>query len=158
MTAIIHNPELVVLDEPFSGLDPVNTEILKNIIINLVKEGKYVIMSAHQMVTIEEFCRDILILNKGKTVLQGNLKDIKEGYPANRVEIDVKQDIRNYLKEFDLEIENETNNNYIIKLKEEEKAHQLLNKLVIDGIKVDKFEIKKPTLNDIFIEKVEETN
>ena len=61
MTAVIHNPELVVLDEPFSGLDPVKTEILKNIIINLVKDGKYIIMSAHQMATIEEFCSDILI-------------------------------------------------------------------------------------------------
>jgi len=156
MTAIIHNPELVVLDEPFSGLDPVNTEILKNIIIDLIKNGKYVIMSAHQMATIEEFCSDILILNKGKTVLQGNLKEIKEIYPANRVEIDVKQDITSYIKEFDLEIENETNNNYIIKISDEEKAHKLLNKLIIEGIKVDKFEIKKPTLNDIFIEKVGE--
>ena len=154
MTAIIHNPELVVLDEPFSGLDPVNTEILKNIIINLIKNGKYVIMSAHQMATIEEFCSDILILNKGKTVLQGNLKEIKESYPANRVEINVKQDISNYIKEFNLEIETETNNNYIIKIKDEEKAHNLLNKLIVEGIKVDKFEIKKPTLNDIFIEKV----
>ena len=156
MTAIIHNPELVVLDEPFSGLDPVNTEILKNIIIDLIKNGKYVIMSAHQMATIEEFCSDILILNKGKTVLQGNLKEIKETYPANRVEIDVKQDIRNYINEFELEIETETNNNYVIKITDEEKAHQLLNRLIADGIRVDKFEIKKPTLNDIFIEKVGE--
>ena len=156
MTAIIHNPELIVLDEPFSGLDPVNTEILKNIIINLVKNGKYIIMSAHQMATIEEFCSDILILNKGKTVLQVNLKEIKEKYPANRVEIDVKQDIKNYIKEFELEIENETNNNYIIKISDEEKAHKLLNKLVTSGINVDKFEIKKPTLNDIFLEKVGE--
>lgn len=156
MTAIIHDPELVVLDEPFSGLDPVNTEILKNIIINLVRNGKYVIMSAHQMATIEEFCSDILILNKGKTVLQGNLKEIKETYPANRVEIDVKQDITTYIKEFGLEIENEANNNYIIKISEEEKAHKLLNKLITSGIEVDKFEIKKPTLNDIFIEKVGE--
>ncbi len=156
MTAIIHDPELVVLDEPFSGLDPVNTEILKNIIINLVKNGKYVIMSAHQMATIEEFCSDILILNKGKTILQGNLKQIKETYPANRVEIDVKQDIENYIKEFDLKIENVANNNYIIEINEEEKAHRLLNKLISTGIKVDKFEIKKPTLNDIFIEKVGE--
>ena len=156
MTAIIHNPELIVLDEPFSGLDPVNTEILKNIIINLVKNGKYIIMSAHQMATIEEFCSDILILNKGKTVLQWNLKEIKEKYPANRVEIDVKQDIKNYIKEFGLEIENETNNNYIIKISDEEKAHKLLNKLVTSGINVDKFEIKKPTLNDIFLEKVGE--
>lgn len=156
MTAIIHDPELVVLDEPFSGLDPVNTEILKNIIIDLIKNGKYVIMSAHQMATIEEFCSDILILNKGKTVLQGNLKEIKETYPANRVEIDTKQDIKNYIKDFELEIETETNNNYIIKISDEEKAHKLLNKLVADGINIDKFEIKKPTLNDIFIEKVGE--
>ena len=118
MNAIIHNPELVVLDEPFSGLDPVNTEILKNIIIDLVKNGKYVIMSAHQMATIEEFCSDILILNKGKTVLQGNLKQIKETYPANRVEIDVKQDIDTYIKEFNLEIENVANYNYVIKINE----------------------------------------
>lgn len=156
MTAIIHDPELVVLDEPFSGLDPVNTEILKNIIIDLIKNGKYVIMSAHQMATIEEFCSDILILNKGKTVLQGNLKEIKETYPANRVEIDTKQDIKNYIKDFELEIETETNNNYIIKISDEEKAHKLLNKLILDGVNVDKFEIKKPTLNDIFIEKVGE--
>lgn len=156
MTAIIHDPELVVLDEPFSGLDPVNTEILKNIIIDLVKKGKYVIMSAHQMATIEEFCSDILILNKGETVLQGNLKEIKKAYPANRVEIDVKQNIDSYIKEFDLEIENVTNNNYIIKINEEEKAHKLLNRLINVGIEVDKFEIKKPTLNDIFIEKVGE--
>ena len=156
MNAIIHNPELVVLDEPFSGLDPVNTEILKNIIIDLIKNGKYVIMSAHQMATIEEFCSDILILNKGKTVLQGNLKEIKETYPANRVEIDTKQDIKNYIKDFELEIETETNNNYIIKISDEEKAHKLLNKLILDGVNVDKFEIKKPTLNDIFIEKVGE--
>lgn len=156
MTAIIHDPELVVLDEPFSGLDPVNTEILKNIIIDLIRNGKYIIMSAHQMATIEEFCSDILILNKGKTVLQGNLKEIKEKYSANRVEIDVKQDIESYIKELNLEIEIETNNNYVIKISDEEKAHKLLNKLVADGINIDKFEIKKPTLNDIFIEKVGE--
>lgn len=156
MTAIIHNPELVVLDEPFSGLDPVNTEILKNIIINLVKNGKYVIMSAHQMATIEEFCSDILILNKGKTVLQGNLKEIKKQYPSNRVKINVDNDIKTYIKEFDLEIENEANNNYIIKITDEEQAHKLLNRIINAGIKVDKFEIMKPTLNDIFIEKVGE--
>ncbi len=156
MTAIIHNPELVVLDEPFSGLDPVNTEILKNIIINLVKNGKYVIMSAHQMPTIEEFCSDILILNKGKTVLQGNLKEIKKQYPSNRVKINVDNDIKTYIKEFDLEIENEANNNYMLKITDEEQAHKLLNKIINVGIKVDKFEIMKPTLNDIFIEKVGE--
>ena len=70
--------------------------------------------------------------------------------------MDVKQDITSYIKELGLEIENEANNNYIIKLTDEEKAHELLNKLITSGVKVDKFEIKKPTLNDIFIEKVGE--
>ena len=156
MTAVIHNPELVVLDEPFSGLDPVNTELLKNIIIDLVKNGKYVIMSAHQMATIEEFCSDILILNKGKTVLQGNLREIKESYPANRVKIETNKNIDEYVKKSELEIENETNNDYTIKISDENKAHELLKKLIDNEVIVNKFEIMKPTLNDIFIEKVGE--
>lgn len=154
MTAIIHDPELIVLDEPFSGLDPVNTEILKNIIIDLVKEGKYIIMSSHQMSSIEEFCTDILILNKGKTVLKGNLKEIKEGYKANRLEISTDKNIDEYIKNFNMDIEFSKNNEYSVKIDSEENAHQLLEKLVGDHIVVNKFEIKKPTLNDIFIEKV----
>ena len=106
MTCVIHNPELVVLDEPFSGLDPVNTEILKNIIINLVKKGKYIIMSAHEMHTIEEFCTDILILNKGKTVLKGNIKDIKKTYKANRLVIETEEDITKIIENKKLTIEN----------------------------------------------------
>ena len=156
MTAIIHNPELIVLDEPFSGLDPVNTEVLKNIIIELISKGKYIIMSAHQMSVIEEFCSDILILNKGKTVLKGNLKEIKDSYKANRIEISADKDIKQYIEELSLEVEIEKNNDYIIKIDDEQKAHKLLNKLVENNINITKFEIKKPTLNDIFIEKVGE--
>ena len=154
MTAIIHNPELIVLDEPFSGLDPVNTEILKNVIIDLVKQGKYIIMSSHQMASIEEFCTDILILNKGKTVLKGNLKEIKEGYKANRLELITDKNVDEYIKEFNMDIEFSKNNEYSIKIDSEEKAHELLQKLVDNKIQISKFEIKKPTLNDIFIEKV----
>ena len=156
MTAVIHNPELLVLDEPFSGLDPVNTEILKNIIINLVKEGKYIIMSAHQMSTIEQFCSDILILNKGKTVLQGNLRKIKEGYPANRLKIQTNEQIDTYIEKLKLEKEINNNNDYIIKIENENQAHELLKELVKNEVTVNKFEIMKPTLNDIFIEKVGE--
>ena len=156
MTAIIHNPELIVLDEPFSGLDPVNTEILKNVIIELVNQGKYIIMSSHQMASIEEFCKDILILNKGKTVLKGNLKEIKEGYNANRLEIITDKNIDNYIKEYNMKIEFSKNNEYSIEIDSEENAHQLLKALVENKILVDKFEIKKPSLNDIFIEKVGE--
>lgn len=156
MTALIHNPELVILDEPFSGLDPVNTDLIKNIIIELVKNGKYVIMSAHQMATIEEFCSDILILNKGITVLQGNLKEIRESYPANRLKVDVNKNIDDLVKECNLQIENEIDNNYVLTLDDEKKAHNLLNKIVLGGIVVTRFEIMKPTLNDIFVEKVGE--
>ena len=156
MTAVIHNPELLVLDEPFSGLDPVNTELLKNIIINLVKEGKSIIMSAHQMSTIEEFCSDILILNKGKTVLKGNLKEIKDTYPANRVQIETNENIEKDIKKLGFEIENIKNYSYTVKIFDEQKAHELLKELVIKGITINKFEIMKPTLNDIFIEKVGE--
>ena len=156
MTAIIHNPELVVLDEPFSGLDPVNTEIIKNIIIDLVKNGKYVIMSAHQMATIEEFCSEILILDKGKTVLQGNLKEIRESYPVNRLKVDVNTNINDLIKETELEIENEVDNSYTLKIDDEKKSQELLNKIVLKGIKVRKFELMRPTLNDIFVEKVGE--
>ena len=156
MTAVIHNPELLVLDEPFSGLDPVNTELLKNIIINLVKEGKYIIMSAHQLSTIEEFCSDILILNKGKTVIKGNLKEIKDTYPANRVQIETNENIETDIKKLGFEIENIKNYSYTVKIFDEQKAHELLKELVIKGITINKFEIMKPTLNDIFIEKVGE--
>lgn len=156
MTSILHDPELIVLDEPFSGLDPVNTEILKNVILEQVKNGKYIIMSSHQMASIEEFCTDILILKRGKTVLQGNLKSIKDTYPVNRLELSVNENIDNYIKDMGFVIENENNHNYTIKIEDEFKPRELLNRLINNGIAINKFEIKKPTLNDIFIEKVGE--
>ncbi len=154
LTAVIHNPELVVLDEPFSGLDPVNTEILKNAIIDLVKKGKYIIMSAHEMHTIQEFCSDIVILNKGKTVLKGNLKDIRNSYDANRVEIETSESIKSIIKELKLKVENEHDNNYTILINSEDEGHKLLKEVIKAKIEVARFEIMRPTLNDIFIEKV----
>jgi ABC-2 type transport system ATP-binding protein len=154
LTAVIHNPELVVLDEPFSGLDPVNTEILKNAIIDLVKKGKYIIMSAHEMHTIQEFCSDIVILNKGKTVLKGNLKDIRNSYDANRVEIETSESIKSIIKELKLKVENEHDNNYTILINSEDEGHKLLKAVIKEKIEVTRFEIMRPTLNDIFIEKV----
>lgn len=154
MTAVIHDPDLVVLDEPFSGLDPVNTELIRDLIVELVNRGKYIIMSAHQMATIEEFCENILILNRGKTVLQGNLDNIKASYPANRLKINVHVDIKEYLQKYHLIIENQAGHNYILKLQDEAIAQKLLSDLIKHQINLDKFEIMKPTLNDIFIEKV----
>ena len=145
-----------MLDEPFSGLDPVNTELLKEVILELVEKGKYIVMSSHQMTSIEEFCSDVVIINKGKTVLKGNLKEIKDTYKANRLIINTKQDITAEVKELNLNIEKNIDNNYEIKIENEEIAHTLLKNLVNKNIEIDKFELKKPTLNDIFIEKVGE--
>ena len=154
ITAILHNPELLVLDEPFSGLDPVNTELLKNVIIELVKKGTYIIMSSHQMHSIEEFASDILILNKGQTVLQGNLKEIKKQYPANKLSLSTQQNVDNIVKEANLEIYNSKDNDYNIKISSEEDGYKLFDLLAKNNIKVEKFEIMKPSLHDIFIEKV----
>ena len=156
ITAVVHDPDLVVLDEPFSGLDPVNTELIRNIILELIEKQKYIIMSAHQMSVVEEFCTNILILNKGKTVLQGNLTEIKNTYPANKVLRITKENIEDKIKEANLSILLKKENEYELKIDNEEQAYNLLNSLVNSNIKIEKFEIKKPSLHDIFIEKVGE--
>ncbi len=156
ITAVVHDPDLVVLDEPFSGLDPVNTELIRNIILELIEKQKYIIMSAHQMSVVEEFCTNILILNKGKTVLQGNLTEIKNTYPANKVLLITKENIEDKIKEASLSILLKKENEYEVKIDNEEQAYNLLNSLVNSNIKIEKFEIKKPSLHDIFIEKVGE--
>lgn len=156
ITAILHDPELLVLDEPFSGLDPVNTELLKNVILELIKKGTYIIMSSHQMHSIEEFATDVLILDKGKTVLQGNLKEIKEQYAANKLVLSATENVDSLIKEAALEIYNSKDNDYIINISNEEDGYRLFDILAKNHIKVEKFEIMKPSLHDIFIEKVGE--
>ncbi|MFR8103880.1 MAG: ABC transporter ATP-binding protein [Clostridia bacterium] len=154
--AVMNDPELVILDEPFSGLDPVNTEQLKEVILELVQEGKYIVMSGHQMSSIEEFCRDILILNRGKTVLKGNLKEIKDSYPARTIEVSCNQNIEEEIKQVGLTIQNEVNYHYTLNIGEEKQGEELFQLLAQKRIPITKFEIKKPSLHDIFIEKVEE--
>lgn len=156
ITAVIHNPELIVLDEPFSGLDPVNTDILKKVILELVKKGKYIIMSSHQMSSIEEFCTDVVILNKGKTVLKGNLDKIKNEYKANKIDLFTSENIEEYLKALNIKVLLHKDYDYVLEISEEEQGQKLFNLLAEKNVKVIKFELKKPSLNDIFIEKVGE--
>ena len=158
MMAIIHNPDLIVLDEPFSGLDPVNSKLIKEVIINLVKQDKYIIMSAHEMYTIEEFCTDLVILNKGKTVLQGNLKKIRNSYPINKLFLETKEDIKKYLNKYKITINSCHENIYEVAITSEEAAYKLLKNLVDNKIKIIKFELERPSLNEIFIEKVGDKN
>jgi len=157
VTAVVHDPELIVLDEPFSGMDPVNTELLKNVILELTEKGKYIVMSDHQMASIEEFCKDIIIINKGTSVLQGNLRDIKNSYPSNTIELITMSDAREIIDSLGLAIKNARDNNYEIGITDERQGHELYNLLAEKNIEVIKFELKKPSLNEIFIEKVGET-
>jgi len=149
--AVMNDPDLIVLDEPFSGLDPVNTEMLKKVILSLVKEGKYIIMSGHQMSQIEEFCSDILILDKGKCVLQGNLKEIKDSYDSNKLEIITNDNIDNHLKNFKYR---NIDNVYLIDIESKDEGQKIFESLIKDKVEILKYELKKPSLNDIFIEKV----
>lgn len=154
ITAILHDPELIVLDEPFSGLDPVNTELLKDVIMELVSKDKYIIMSSHQMSSIEEFCTDVVIIDKGKTVLKGNLKEIRNGYKANKIELSTTENVDKFIEDLKLNIISNKNNDYEIEINEEEQGFKLIKNLIENNINVIKFEMKKPSLNDIFIEKV----
>ena len=152
--AVMNDPELIVLDEPFSGLDPVNTEMLSKVVEELVNKDKYIIMSSHQMSSIEEFCSNLTILNRGNTVLQGNLEEIKESYPSEKIEIISKDNIEDIIKNQGLEILENRENHYLVRIKEQTEGQNLFKKLAENNINLSKFEFKKPTLNEIFIEKV----
>ena len=96
IAAVINHPDLVILDEPFSGLDPVNTDILRSVIKEMVQEGKFVILSSHQMSVVEEYCENLVLLNKGEAVLKGSLREIKAGYGHTRLLLSADRDVSAY--------------------------------------------------------------
>ena len=159
MAALLSDPEFVVLDEPLSGLDPVNADIFRSIIKELISQDKYVIMSSHQMATIEEFCKDITILNRGNVVLQGDLNEIKKSY--GRVNMLLKcegKDVTPYIESFGMTIVNETPDGYQIKVSGEQQASQFLKKLVDENVNIIRYELREPSLHEIFVEKVGDSN
>lgn len=153
LVAFQNNPELVILDEPFSGLDPVNTKIIEDFIVEKMK-NTIIMLSAHQMSVVEHFCTDIVILDKGKTVLKGNLKEIKEEYKDSKLEIITLESIDQELKDANLEVLYKVGTTYTVKINSKEEAYKILDILQNKDKKLIKFEILKPSLNDIFIEKV----
>lgn len=154
LAALISDPELLILDEPLSGLDPVNADIFKEIIREEIEKGKYIIMSSHQMATIEEFCENIVILNQGNVVLQGNLNDIKKSYGRCNLFVKCEGEIEPMIEKLGLELINKTPNEYQIKVKREEDSTALLEMIMKANIPVIRFEIREPSLHEIFVEKV----
>ena len=157
ISALIHNPRLVFLDEPFSGLDPVNGKMLRDLVSELVEEGKYIILSTHQMETVEEYCKNLLILNRGKTILQGNLKEIKSAFGRTNLCVTVNGDVEDMAREEGLEIFERRAVETEYKFQEEEMAHRFLKRMLDAGIYPDKFEIREPSLQEIFVRKAWET-
>ncbi len=150
ITAIAHDPDIVILDEPFSGLDPVNAMILESVVKEKIHKGKIVLFSSHQMNYIEEFCDDIAILNKGKIVLSGDLYEIKHNYDRNKLVIRTEESEK-LIEDFGENTKRIDERTVLLVLPDAQ-----LKKSVMEDITsrydIDEIKVYEPTLNDIFVE------
>lgn len=149
LATIIHDPDLIIFDEPFSGLDPVNTELIKNLILELKASGKTLILSTHQMNQVEALCDRIFMINRGKGVLYGKLSDIKKKYRNNSLIVETDSEIG--------ELEGvsgrkEHNNHIELFLESGVKPQEVLKQLIGQNVAVSKFEVATPALHEIFIQ------
>jgi len=156
ITTILHQPKLLILDEPFSGLDPVNSNLIKDEIFNLAKAGSTIIFSTHRMEQVEEICDHIVLVNKGKKILDGTVKQVKQDYKENLFTTGV-----NELPEINgtapFEILGKKENEHILRIKEGKEPNDVLQYLLQHGVKIYSFNEILPSLNDIFIRLVEGT-
>jgi ABC-2 type transport system ATP-binding protein len=153
IAAVLHRPELLILDEPFSGLDPVNVELLKNAVHELKKEGTTIVFSSHRMEHVEELCEHLCIMHKGNSVVHGSLKDIKRAFGKKNVSVKADFDL-SYLKDTKGVLKHRlTADGITLQVEREEVANDLFQAIQAKGF-VRKFELEEPSLNDIFIEKV----
>ncbi|GAA0104561.1 ATP-binding cassette domain-containing protein [Paraclostridium sordellii] len=158
---LVCDPEIVILDEPFSGLDPVNAQILKDTVRELISKEKIVIFSSHQMSYVEEFCEEIAIINKGEIVLSGNLREIKKEFGNNRLILSANNlslnDLESICKDKfnDLVIINEIKKDYLVlELLNSTTKNQFLENILKENIDIEKFAVYEPDLTDIFVKKV----
>ena len=156
-TTLVCDPDIVVLDEPFSGLDPVNSQILKDVIRERIASGKIVIFSSHQMSYVEEFCEDVVIINQGEVVLQGSLDVIKHEYgqgkkilSALNLTLDELEQHLGKLTDL-VQIEGRNKYNVIFRLKDGVDQWKVLERLKAEGIEIDTYGSYEPSLNDIFV-------
>lgn len=157
---LICNPDMIILDEPFSGLDPVNSQILKDVIREQIQEGKLVIFSSHQMSYVEEFCEKIAILNHGEVVLSGDLKEIKREFGKDRLVLasleETPRELGRRLQDMFadlLEVEKIRKDSVIIRKKSPENKNKILERLLAQDVDLEFFGMYEPSLNDIFVEK-----
>ena len=163
-STLVCDPDIVILDEPFSGLDPVNSQILQEVVQELIADGKIVIFSSHQMSYVEEFCEDIVIINHGEVALAGNLDEIKREFGENQLVISgVGMDVETFesvlVKEAGdfVTITGHSREEVIVRLCEGVTRKQLFTALAnIEDVEIEHFETYKPSLNDIFVAKVGE--
>jgi ABC-2 type transport system ATP-binding protein len=149
IVTIIHDPELVILDEPFAGLDPINTELMKGMFLELRNQGKAVILSTHQMNQVEELCDRILMINNGRSVLYGNLREIKARYMSHSVILDFEGE----LGQVPGVTEKRPHKGYVeLVLDGNTTPKQVLKRLASTGVVIKRFEVATPSLNEIFLE------
>ena len=150
ITALAHDPHIVILDEPFSGLDPVNAMLLKDVVKEQIAKGKIVLFSSHQMSYIEEFCDSIAILNNGKIVLSGDLYDIKRNYPRDRLVVRTEQSdrLKTALGDSCTTLDS---GELLIRLASPAEKQAMMKRLVED-FDIDEVKVFEPSLNDIFVE------
>jgi ABC-2 type transport system ATP-binding protein len=157
ISTIVHNPEIYIFDEPFSGLDPINSELLKEIIIELKEEGNTILFSTHRMEQVEQMCDDICLFNNGKVVLTGNLRQIKKDFGKNTVLIEFQGD-GGFLDELDdVRINNRSTNFAEIRILNGLNSQEILRK-AMEKAEIHKFQLVEPSLNEIFISTVGEDN
>jgi ABC-2 type transport system ATP-binding protein len=158
ITAVIHDPDLLILDEPFSGLDPVNVDLMKQTILEKKAEGKTIILSTHQMEIAEKLCDDVCMINRAKKVLDGRLREIRRSFSRNAVALQVVGG-DGLLDDASLVAHVRQNGDDTeVLLAPGADAQTLLKRLVESGAVVNKFELAEPSLHDIFIEKVREAS
>ncbi len=150
VTALAHDPDIVILDEPFSGLDPVNSMLLKDVVKEQIGKGKIVLFSSHQMSYIEEFCDSIAILNGGKVVLQGDLYDIKRNYPRDRLVIRGENTAAIEAK-LGMACSRSENGALLLELRSAADKKEVMSRLV-QRYDIDEVKVFEPSLNDIFVE------
>ena len=151
--SIINSPKLLILDEPFSGLDPINIELFKKLILELKSEGTSIIFSSHRMEHVEYFCESLVILVHGKTVLKGNLKQIKEDYQKKNIMIEADADMEDLKNIKGVEKVDKIGNTFVVSISDKSYVQKVFN--YVKKLKnVTKFVVEEPTLNEIFIDKV----